>query len=128
MDQNISAFVDTMQSILITTALIMATFQVYFAIQTIKQKSIESIKQKLDISNFARKLKKLTPMEKYVLSRFVIENKTEITLDPTDSAVAWLEAAKIIVASGHTMDNKKTKYKISPFPMKILIENPNLLR
>ena len=126
-DTRLSTFVDDQRTVLVVFGLLMAAFQVYFAICVLGRRTVDLVHRKIQLRELEGRLKRLSAMEKYVLSLFVSENKMERALDPEEGAIAWLEAIKIITAVGRTTDGKKEKYRITPFAMKVLAENPNLL-
>ena len=82
---------------------------------------------KKNIRDVEDRLKKLTIPEKYILSLYINEKMVERPLDPADPAVAWLESIKILANTGKISEGNKKIFKIAPFAMRILNENPNWL-
>ncbi|WP_266095379.1 hypothetical protein [Acinetobacter brisouii] len=91
-------------------------------IQSIKEERT-SKKQSLQLKD---QLKALNYDEKYILSLFMSEQKTEKALNPTNPNVVWLENMKFIINTLKTEENKKV-FRIDPIVMNELRKNPNLL-
>lgn len=87
----------------------------------------ENYYKKKNIRDVEDRLKKLTTPEKYILSLYINEKMAERPLDPADPAVAWLESIKILANTGKISEGNKKIFKIAPFAMRVLNENPNWL-
>jgi len=60
------------------------------------------IRNRNETGRIRRRLKNMSPMEKFVLSKFLIEKKSECLLDSSEIAVAWLESVDFISKCGHS--------------------------
>lgn len=87
----------------------------------------ENYYKKKNIRDVEDRLKKLTTPEKYILSLYINEKMSERPLDPADPSVAWLESIKILANTGKISEGNKKIFKIAPFAMRVLNENPNWL-
>lgn len=105
-----------------------APFHVYFVVCLLGQGTADIVRRRIHLRELAGRRKRRSAMEKYVLSLFVSEDKMERVLDPEEGAVAWLESIKVITAVGRAPDGKMQKYRIAPFAMNVLTENPDLIQ
>lgn len=126
-DQNLSNFIlSEYRTIFILLALVSFSFILLEVfqdkIQSIKEERT-SKKQSLQLKD---QLKALNYDEKYILSLFMSEQKTEKALNPTNPNVVWLENMKFIINTLKTEENKKV-FRIDPIVMNELRKNPNLL-
>lgn len=126
-DQNLSNFIlSEYRTIFILLALVSFSFILLEVfqdkIQSIKEERT-SKKQSLQLKD---QLKALNYDEKYILSLFMSEQKTEKALNPTNPNVVWLENMKFIIKTLKTEENKKV-FRIDPIVMNELRKNPNLL-
>lgn len=126
-DDALSEFVGQHYTKLLVITLFLAAILLFVGIRRIGSGVGALIVRRLHLRELESRLKRLSAMEKYVLSLFVSENKMERGLDPDEGAVAWLESIKLITAVGTAPDGKRKNYRIAPFAMKVLTENPNLL-
>lgn len=127
LDNNLSDFIlNEHRTIFILLALVSFSFILLEVfqdkIQSIKEERT-SKKQSLQLKD---QLKALNYDEKYILSLFMSEQKTEKALNPTNPNVVWLENMKFIINTLKTEENKKV-FRIDPVVMNELRKNPNLL-
>lgn len=126
-DDALSGFVRQHYTTLLVFTLFLASILLLAGIRWIGSGVGALVVRRFHLKELESRLKRLSAMEKYVLSLFVSENKMERGLDPDEGAVAWLESIKLITAVGMAPDGKRKNYRIAPFAMKVLTENPNLL-
>ncbi|ENV47063.1 hypothetical protein P255_02342 [Acinetobacter brisouii CIP 110357] len=126
-DQNLSNFIlIEYRTILILLALASLSFILLEVFQDKIQLVKEERKQIKQSQQLKDKLKSLNYDEKYILSLFMSEQKTEKALNSTNPNVVWLENMKFIINTLKTEENKKV-FRIDPVVMNELRKNPNLL-
>lgn len=126
-DQEITNFATSNHSRLWVAVILLSSVIILFATVRASSKLGEIAYGKLKFIETEKRLKSLSPMEKYVLSQFINEKKAECSLDQSEAAVAWLESIKFISMTKQSKEGSKAYFRISPFVMKKLVENPNLL-
>ncbi len=128
LDNDFSEFVISHSTILLIVCILLASILLHDLFVDITKYLKSHVNKKLFIRELEKKLIKLNSYEKYILSLFVTEKRTERSLDPTEPAVAYLESLKIILKTGKFNDGKRPIYQIDALSMRILSSNPNWLQ
>ncbi len=83
--------------------------------------------EKIYSKKLVKIVRELKPHDKHILSKFVNDERREISLSIEDLRAEWLLANKILVKTGLVENGKKVSYRLAIWARDYITRNPNLI-